>query len=150
MKKDPYKHEEKYNQWKEIVKGVIPGISKINSDMIMSYLLDMEYGLNVASSSKKGGRSYIRLNNLRQRITFLIKQFEERYNKTDITEITERELHDYFIGMKNGTVKRQDGGIYQSPVDYIKVVKAFWHWHQKVNRKKGIKVEDITVDLDTS
>jgi len=34
--------------------------------------------------------------------------------------------------------------------DYVKIFKAFWHWHQKVNRKNKIEIPDITIDLDTS
>jgi len=52
--------------------------------------------------------------------------------------------------MRNGKIKRKDGKNYQSVVDYVKSFKAFWHWHMKVNKKKGIEVQDITVDLDTS
>ena len=52
--------------------------------------------------------------------------------------------------MRNGTISRLDGKIYQSPGDYVKIFKAFWHWWQKVNRKKGIEIQDLTIDLDTS
>ena len=52
--------------------------------------------------------------------------------------------------MKNGIVTRYDGKTYKSPADYIKVFKAFWHWYQKVNRKQGREIQDLTIDLDTS
>ncbi len=150
MKIDPYKHKERYLSWKNSVKAEGLGISKENSKLFFEYLFDMEQGINVASGSKKGARSYVRLNNLKQRILFLIKVFEERYNLKDITKVGERELHDLFAGMRNGTIKRQDGKQYKSPSDYVKIFKAFWHWHQKVNRKKGITIYDITMDLDIS
>ena len=51
--------------------------------------------------------------------------------------------------MKNGGVQRKDGKTYKSIETTGKIFKAFWHWHQKVNRKKGIEIPDITVDLDT-
>ncbi|MEN6384056.1 MAG: hypothetical protein ABFD79_02550, partial [Phycisphaerales bacterium] len=35
-------------------------------------------------------------------------------------------------------------------VDFVKPFKAFWHWHMKINKKKGIEVADITQDIDTS
>lgn len=110
----------------------------------------MENGLNVASVSKKGARSYSRLNNIKQRLIFLIKQFEERYNLTDITLVSESILHDFFTGMKNGTITRLDGKTYESPTDYVKIFKAFWHWYQKVNRKQGKDILDLTIDLDTN
>jgi hypothetical protein len=33
---------------------------------------------------------------------FLIKLFEEKYNLQDITQVSERNLHELFTGMKNG------------------------------------------------
>ena len=42
----------------------------------------------------------------------------------------------------------ENGKKYQTTGDYIKVFKAFWHWHQTVNRKHGIEISDITLDLD--
>jgi integrase len=52
--------------------------------------------------------------------------------------------------MRNGEIKRMDGKEYIGTADYIKVFKAFWHWHQKTKRKQGIEIQDITIDLDTS
>jgi integrase len=150
MKIDPYKHKEKYLSWKASFNGRIPSISEVNSKILYEYILDMENGLNVASVSKKGARSYSRLNNIKQRLIFLIKQFEERYNLTDVTLVSERILHDFFTGMKNGAITRLDGRTYESPTDYVKIFKAFWHWYQKVNRKQGKDIQDLTIDLDTS
>ena len=39
--------------------------------------------------------------------------------------------------MKNGTITREDKKQYQSVETYAKIFKAFWHWHMKVNKKKG-------------
>jgi hypothetical protein len=150
MKVDPYNHQEKFLAWKDSLKGNIPEISEINSKIFLEYMFDMEQGLNVASGSRKGARSYVRLNNLKQRVLFLIKIFEKRYNILDITKITERELHDFFASMRNGTFTRLDGKPYKSPTDYVKIFKAFWHWHQKVKRKEGNTIYDITQDLDIS
>jgi hypothetical protein len=150
MKIDPYNHKELYLNWKEKHKGGIEGLSEANSRMVLDYLGDMECGLNVGKSSKKGSRSYIRLNNLKQRMVFLLKKFQELYDLQDVTLIQERTLHQFFTGMQNGEIRRLDGQVYRSPSDYVKLFKAFWHWHQKVNRKKGIEVEDLTMDLDTS
>lgn len=150
MKIDPHNHKEKYFSWKKSLNGRILDISEKNSQIILDYLFDMEQGLNVASVSKKGARSYIRLNNLKQRIIFLVKKFEELYNLEDITKVTERDLHRFFNGMKTGEIKRLDGKIYKSPADYVKIFKAFWHWHQKVHRKQGIEINDLTIDLDTT
>ncbi|MCD4771659.1 site-specific integrase [archaeon] len=150
MKVDPYKHKERYLSWKESVKDGIPNLSKENSDIILDYIFDMEHGLNISGKNKKGSRSYTRLNSLRQRMIFLSKKFDELYDLKDITKVSERTLHIFFSGMRNGTIERVDGGIYKDPANFVKIFKAFWHWHQKVNRKKGINIDDITVDLDTS
>jgi len=151
MKIDPYKHKERHLKWKEkIAERGISDVSKRNSEIIIQYLGDMEFGLNVSTKSQKGSRSYIRLNTLRQRLIFMTKQFEKRYKILDLTKLTELQLHDYFSGMRSGVIKRQDGSTYKSVADYVKILKAFWHWHQKVNRKQKIEIEDITIDLDTS
>lgn len=74
-KKDPYKHKERYHRWlKENISG-IKEISLTNSSLILAYLYDMQEGLNVSIKSKKGPRSYTRLNNIIQRMVFLAKNF---------------------------------------------------------------------------
>jgi len=149
MKIDPYKHKEKYLKWKERNKSGIPGISKENSDLIHAYLADMEIGLNIAALSIKGPRSYIRLNQIHDKIGFFARKFKQVYNLDKITDITEVLLISFFADMRNGTIKRVDGGTYRGLETFTKAFKAFWHWHQKVSKKKGIEVPDITVDLDT-
>ncbi len=93
MKIDPYKHKEKYLRWKESVNGKIPDISSKNSEFVWNYVLDMEHGINVASGTKKGSRSYIHLNNLRQRMIFLVKLFEEKTNLLDISKVALTNAH---------------------------------------------------------
>ncbi|MCD4771707.1 site-specific integrase [archaeon] len=144
------KHNKLYLKWKEKCAKEIPGISKANSKIILNYINDMEYGLNIGRSSKKGGRSYNRLYNLQQRMIFITKKLEKTYNIMDLAKLEERYLHEFFTGMRTGEVRRVDGGIYRDPANFVKILKAFWHWHQKVNRKKGIEIYDITQDLDTS
>jgi len=51
--------------------------------------------------------------------------------------------------MEKGIIKRQDGNNFMGTHTYVKIFKAFWHWHQKVQRKKGIEIKDITLDLNT-
>ena len=75
MKIDPYKHEERWNRWKEKTANRIPDISKKNSDIIKRDLHDMEHGLNVSAKSVKGGRSYIRLNSLTEKMVYYAKKF---------------------------------------------------------------------------
>ncbi len=148
MKIDPYKHKERYLNWKASIQGRIPEISAKNSQLILDYLKDMELGINVSNLSKKGIRSYPRLNNLRQRMTFLTKMLEERYNLVDLTNSSERMLHEFFSKMRTGEIKRLDGKRYKSATDYVRIFKAFWHWWMKFNKKEGIEIIDITSDLD--
>lgn len=150
MKIDPYNHKEKYLEWKKALNGKIPEVSSQNSKLILSYLEDMEVGLNVAVGSRKGSRSYIRLNSVKVRLTFFAKQFNALYGLKKITDINETQIHSFFTKMSNGTIKKQNGEPYKATADYVKDFKAFWHWWQKTNKKKGIKIEDITTDLDTS
>ncbi len=150
MKRSAIDHEERYLSWKENNKSRINDISKLNSDIILKYINDMEYGLNIGKSSRKGGRSYNRLYNLQQRMVFVTKKFESVYGIQDLTKTEERHLHEFFTGMRTGVIKRVDGRTYKDPANFVKIFKAFWHWWQKVNRKKGVEIYDITQDLDTT
>jgi integrase len=147
---DPYKSKQAYLNWKSRVKEGIPNITKESSEIIKQYLEDMEIGRNVAISNKKGSRSFIRLNTLRLKIVFLVRQFESRYNLEYITKIKEEQILNFFTDMRNGLIKKRNGENYKAVRDYAKMFKAFWHWHQRSSRKKGVLIEDITVDLDTS
>src|SRR3989344_8646710 len=149
MKIDPYKHKEKYENWKEKSKDGIEDISKENSDLIMRYVQDMEHGLNVSLKSVKGGRSFIRLNTIRQKMIFFAKKFEEIYRLDNITDLSEEQAILFFSKMGKGEIKKIDGKSYQSTAYFVKVFKAFWHWYQIINRKHGINIPDITLDLDT-
>jgi hypothetical protein len=147
---DPYKNKERYLAWKEKIQSQIPDISKENSDLTLRFLNDMEAGLNICSSSKKGARSYIRLNVLRQRMIALSKLFEKMFGITKLTDITEIQIFSYFKDMRSGAIKKENGKNYISPKNFVKDFKTFWHWWMKINKKEGIEIKDITADLDTS
>ncbi len=150
MKKDPYKHKERYLKWKESVKGGIPEMNKYNSDLILRYLQDMEHGINVSQGNAKGSRSYIRLNTLRDKMNFFTLKFKERYNLDKITDISEEQLCIFFSEMKKGIIRRRDEKPYRATAYAVKCFKAFWHWYMKMNKKNGKEIKDITLDLDTS
>jgi integrase len=150
MKLDPYKYKEQWQKWKDKSKDGIKGLTPKNSEIILKYSNDMESGLNVATGSLKGSRSYIRLISLKNKLTFFSKKLRELYGVDDITKVTEEQIMTLFSNMRNGTIKREDGREYISVCTYVKNFKAFWHWHMKVSRKQGIDVPDITIDLDTS
>jgi len=149
MKIDPYNHKQRYLSWKEKSQGGIEGLSPQNSEIILSYLNNMEKGINVSAVSVKGGRSYCRLNSLKERLTFFSKKFEELYGLKRLTEVSEEQLISFFADMKSGLVKRKDGKNFRTTDTAGKIFKAFWHWHQKTSKKNGIEIPDITIDLDT-
>jgi len=150
MRIDPYKHEQRYKTWKEKVSvSGMPNLSKKNSDIIIQYVSDMEHGLNVSAVSVKGGRSFIRLNTIKEKMNFFAIKFEELYKLKDITQITEPQLILFFSKMQKGEIVRKDGKKYISVNYFVKVFKAFWHWYQTINRKQGKILLDITIDLDS-
>lgn len=150
MKIDPYKHEERWNKWKDSLNGVIPDISSENSKIILRYLNDMEVGINTSLASKRGSRSHSRLNAIRNKVVMLARKFDERFGTVDLTELTEQEVCMFFSEMRMGKIKRQDGKKYTCTKDMVKNFKSFWHWWQKVSQDEGREVKDITVYLDTS
>jgi hypothetical protein len=60
-KRDFDKHQERHENWKK--NPTIKNLSRTNEKLLINFLLDMEIGVNVGRSSKKGARSFPRLNN---------------------------------------------------------------------------------------
>lgn len=143
---DPHNNKKKFEGWKTKVSKGIPGINKTNSKLILKYLADMESGANVSRKSKKGARSFIRLNALRTRLIQLSKMLEAR-GINDLTQTESKDILSVYTDIINGNIKRIDGRVYTCPQDFAKDFKSFWHWVIKTS--KG-KIEDITQDLDTS
>lgn len=77
-KVDPYNHKERWENWKNRSTDAIEEISDFNSELLLRYLNDMEKGINVASSTKKGARSPTRLNTLRTKLVFMPKHQEKK------------------------------------------------------------------------
>jgi len=108
----------------------------------------MEKGINIAIKSVKGPRMPNRLNSIKDRLIFFSKKFESLYGVDNLTEVTEDQLFTFFADLRNGTVKTEKGKAYRCIDTFGSNFKAFWHWHQKVNRKNGSDTLDITIDLD--
>jgi len=148
IKRDIYGHKERYESWKtEVAEYGIEGLTKKNSEIIVQHVLDMEIGVNISNKNKKGARSFPRLNNIRQRLSQIILMLQNRGVK-DVTQISEKELIQFFSDMRNGIIKTKDGQTYRSVGDYAKVFTSFWHWWMKVNRKNGKMIVDICEELD--
>lgn len=147
---DPYKQKETFLRWKDKRDSELMDITADNRTLFFEYMNDMESGINVASSHRKGSRSYVRLNTIRIRIVYIIRTLENKYNIQKITDLSEDQAHQFFNSMRRGEIKKRDGTIFKSVKDYVQDFKAFWHWWQKTNKKRGIEIKDITLDLDTS
>lgn len=147
MKTDVFKREQYYLNWKDrVLAEGVEGLSPENSDLVIRYVLDMESGQNIAKGSAKGGRSYPRLCNLVQRMTWIARMLEER-GVCNIGECGEKAAFSLFSDMERGILLSRYGKPYKSFGDYAKVFKAFWHWWMKVNRKEGRMIVDITEDI---
>lgn len=145
---DPYNCEEQYEQWKK--NGMkLEGLTKENTDILRQYLKDMEIGKNVNPKSKRGGRGYGRLIDLRSKLKNLFILFQKHLNKKDITKLTSDELLSFFHDMRKGKIMSISRGTpYKSTGIYVKRMKSFWNWYQRAQRKKGFNIDDITIDLD--
>lgn len=147
MKIDPYKYTERYAKWKEENVKRVKGLSQVNSDLLLRFLSDMEIGLNVSNVSKKGARSYVRLITLRDKLIYLMKKCHELHNLENITLLKEEQIHHIFSSMNNGKILKTNGEKYKGVANYVKIFKTFWHWYQKINKKQGKEILDITEDL---
>ncbi|MFA6424676.1 MAG: tyrosine-type recombinase/integrase [Phycisphaerae bacterium] len=139
---DPYKQKERYQRSENILEG----ISDEDRKIILRMLNDFELGRNV--NSTKGERSYTRLNTLKSRLKKISELLNSHYGKK-LTTVTETELMLLFKRMKDGQIRKTDGKPYKAVADYIKIYKAFWHWHMKVMKKEDKRLSDITEDLTT-
>jgi hypothetical protein len=135
-KRDPYKHKERWLEWKQEVQGRgIEGISKVNSDRILAYLNDMELGLNLGKGCPKEPRKPSRLNDLKGKMVFFSKIFEQKFSITDLTQVTETQLHMLLKDMRDGVIKKRNGEKFQDTKTFARDFKAFWNWWMKINRK---------------
>lgn len=143
--RDPHNHKEKF----ERNKGNFNDVSKNDSVLIKLYLTDIKKGVNV--TGVKGSRGYARLNNQRSRLPLIVRWIKENYD-VGLTKISCNQATELFNEkLRKGEIKKQTGGIYQSPQDYCKSFRAFWKWYMKHMRKEHNKlIEDVTMDIDYS
>lgn len=141
QKRDPYKNKQKWDNWKEKNKLRIKGISKINSDLILAFLFDMEDGKNISPKTKKGPRSPTTLINLRDHILLFVKHLNKPLDKS-----TKDAIHELDKEIREGKIKKRSGKAFESFGNYIKDFKSFWGWMLRTKRAK----ENITIDLSRS
>lgn len=147
---DPHKHEQKYKAWQ--ARGwPFPGLTGANTSLLCDFLRDMEVGANVHPGSKRGPRSYCRLNNLRSRMRTWALYLQEELGMASWRDLEQME-RDVLLLVK----RMREGGVQCAQVErpftavgtYVKALKSFWHWYQRRERKAGRAVPDITIDLD--
>ena len=66
-----------------------------------------------------------------------MKKCDELYKIDDVTKLEEEQAHRLFGAMMDGRIAKSNGEKYKRSSDYVKILKSFWHWHQKVNKKRG-------------
>lgn len=146
---DPHEHERYYDANKD---KALDGISAINSKLILSYVQDMETGKNVSPSSKKGSRGFSRLVNLKSKLRTLTRLLEKKHgSKMTLSNLDSDKITEFFDDMRKGRLKKErTNKPFKDIGTYVKTFKAFWHWHQRCERKQGKDIPDITIDLDGS
>lgn len=148
---DPHNHQRAYMTWR--AKGsLMPGTSEENRQLILRFIEDMEVGANVNPKSKKGARSYGRLRNIKTKLLTLSILMQKDLNIQTLADLEGKdiELLKFLKKLRDGTLTapKNKGKPLQAVGTYLKTFKAFWHWHQRVQRRQGRGVEDITMDLD--
>lgn len=144
--REPYNHKRTWENWISKVEKTkkIEGLNQTHSRLFIKFLKDMSLGLNISKLAKKGARGHNRLNHLRIKLIFVLKQLQKRGVK-DVRKVTKEQIHKLFDDMRTGVLPNRFGTPYKAVGDYVKDFKCFYHWYQKVAKDK---VEDITEDLD--
>ncbi|MEK6918343.1 MAG: site-specific integrase [Nanoarchaeota archaeon] len=126
QKKDVFNHAKIFEAWKEQLTPdyIEGGLTKTNSDFFVNYF-------DYLSKTKTIG--YANRNRSKLRSIFLGLQ---KQGVKDISKITEKQVNDYFYEWCKS-----------HSIDYIKRFRAFWNWLRKENRRKGVVVQDIVIDL---
>ncbi len=149
MKRYDHIYQKKWTDSKEKSLREGLGISEKNNEILLKYLRDMELGVNTGKGSRKGGRSPRRLGDVRGRLVFFAKKFEERFNISDITKISEEELYTFINEMETGIIKTQRDKNFRGTSSFARDFKCFWNWWVKINRKMGITIPNIAEDLSS-
>jgi integrase len=142
LKRDPYNHKTRWELWKKENNDGIKGLSVKNSDQILSFLRDMEFGKNVSPVARKGERSHCRLLSLKSRMLFFARHLKDK----PLDQISKEEIHQLFFDMRQGNIVRADKKSYMGVSYYVEDFKAFWGWLRRTGKVR----EDITTDLHRS
>jgi site-specific recombinase XerD len=136
-KRDIFNKGQSWDNWKNevLIKGKVnpkyieEGLTKENSKLLIEYIFNLEL-------KGKAKRTCYEMKN---KIKAIIKKFQERGIK-DITKVKEKDVLTFFKEWK------EEG----HSNDYAVRLKSFWAWYMKEQRKKGVVIDDVCMDLDTS
>lgn len=150
MVRDVTYQEAMFENWKkESSEFGIEGIKKADSDLIIDYINDLEKGIYVGAS-RKGGRSFKRLNASRHLLKTISRMFNDFGIKGSMVNVKENILFDFFRELEQGKISKQNGESYSqtSIGDFRRVYKAFFNWYRRKQKKVYNKeISDITEDL---
>lgn len=136
-------HKGTYENWKEeALKVGMEGISKESSDWIMKFLFDLEEGKNIGRGSRKGPRSYIRLNSYRHKLTQWSKLIEAK-GKKSIIRADINVLHEIMSELREDYAQATLSSMGRE-------FKAFWNWYMRRERIKGKATFNIAEDLESA
>ncbi|MFT4310887.1 MAG: hypothetical protein ACMXYC_04625, partial [Candidatus Woesearchaeota archaeon] len=153
---DPHGLVGRIDRWKQRIKlsdGSINyafyegQISQEASPLVVTFILDLMSGKNMAKGTKRGARSSACLFNYIYRLANVIKLMEE-LNKKKLLQFTEDDTLKFFNGLRNGTVLSPSGKVITDVKSYAKIFCAFWRWYMRTHRDKN--VPDIVSSVDTS
>lgn len=126
QKRDLYNDEGRFNSWTNQItpKYLEEGLTKENSKIFIEYFsyLGKTKSIGYANRTRTKVRS------------FLIGL--QKKGVKDITKVTEKQVNDYFYEWCK-----------EHSMDYVKRFSAFWNWYRKINRKNGIIISNIELDL---
>ncbi len=128
------------------------GLSEPIVALLRRYFADMEVGANINPASRRGARSYGRMRNLKGKMHTLCLIFQDELGIATLEELEckEREILLLTKKMREGKVlsRKSDRMPLTAIGTYVKIIKAFWHWYMRAQRKEGKNINDITIDLD--
>lgn len=130
MKRDGYKFNDRWENWKKKHFKGIKGIKEGDHRILIDFLKDMENGHNTPAG-QRGKRTSGTLLNLAEHNLFFLKNFKKDFsdlNKFDLTELEKK--------IENGKIKKRNGQLFKAFGNYIKDFKVFWHWWTRRNKNE--------------
>jgi hypothetical protein len=126
QKRDLFNHIGNFEKW---VEGLTPkyieeGLTKINSKIFVDYIVYL-------GETKSKGHAHRNKTKLRT----ILKGLQDK-GVNDISKLKEKDVYDFFIEWSK-----------THSADYVKRFTAFWNWWRKTNRKEGIVVQEIKLEI---